>query len=146
MKCLKTGIRFNVGHFVFAGDMFEDSEKKDTIIVANKVGTLASMVLPYDNLITSEAAIAPDVKRCRIEGAAPVQPEQILRPRRWDDEGTDLWRTFNRVQENMTKGGLSGGSATGRRVRTRAVEGLNRDVKLNKALWTLADEMAKLVA
>lgn len=80
------------------------------------------------------------------EGAAPVRPEQLLRPRRWDDRGDDLWRTFNRVQENMTKGGLRSISTTGRRIRTRAVEGLNRDVKLNKALWTLADEMAKLVA
>lgn len=80
------------------------------------------------------------------EGEAPVTAEQILRPRRWEDEGNDLWRTFNRVQENMTKGGLCGVSATGRKVRTRAVEGLNRDLKLNKALWTLADEMAKLAA
>lgn len=80
------------------------------------------------------------------EGEAPVTAEQILRPRRFEDEGSDLWRTFNRVQENMTKGGLRGISTTGRRIRTRAVEGLNRDVKLNKALWTLADEMAKLAA
>ena len=35
-------------------------------------------------------------------------------------------------------------SSTGRRTATRAVGGVNENVKLNKALWTLADSMAAL--
>lgn len=80
------------------------------------------------------------------DGAAPITADQILGARRFDDQGNDLWTTFNRVQENMTKGGLRGVSSTGRRIRTRGIAGLNNDVRLNKALWTLADEMAKLAA
>ena len=56
----------------------------------------------------------------------------------------DLWTTFNRVQENMIKGGVPGRSARGRRMTTRGVAGVNENVKLNRALWTLADEFAKL--
>jgi hypothetical protein len=77
---------------------------------------------------------------------APVTEAQLLTPRRFDDSGADLWRTFNRVQENMTKGGLEGRNRNGRRTTTRPVIGIDQNVKLNRALWVLADEMRRLRA
>src|SRR5256885_4246401 len=41
---------------------------------------------------------------------APISESQILMPRRFDDRRPDLWSVFNRTQENLTKGGLSGRS------------------------------------
>lgn len=79
-------------------------------------------------------------------GAFPITEEQVLRSKRTDDEGRDLWSTYNRVQEHLLDGGLRARSATGRRLRTRPVTGISQNVALNKALWTLADEMAKLKA
>lgn len=82
----------------------------------------------------------------------PITAEQLLVPRRYDDRGDDLWKTFNRVQENAVKGGLRGrrapqqGEWRGRRVSTRAVNGIDQDVKLNRALWQLAEKMAELKA
>lgn len=76
----------------------------------------------------------------------PVTTSQVLNSRRYDDNGADLWRTFNRVQENLIRGGLRTRSATGRRMATRGVQGITESVKLNQALWQLADEMAKLKA
>jgi len=82
--------------------------------------------------------------------AVPVTPEQVNRARRMDDRAPDLWTTFNRVQENVVRGGMQGQTvdANGRRQRraVRAVTGIDQDVKLNRALWTLADEMRKLKA
>lgn len=82
--------------------------------------------------------------------ALPVTPEQVNRARRIDDRAPDLWTTFNRVQENVVRGGLRGVTldAHGRRQHraTRAVTGIDQDVKLNRALWTLAEEMRKLKA
>lgn len=72
----------------------------------------------------------------------PVTPEQVLRPRRYEDRQDDLWTTFNRIQENLMKGGLQGRTAKGRRRQTRAVTGIDGDVKLNRALWTMAESMA----
>lgn len=77
---------------------------------------------------------------------APVTESQVLRPRRAADAAGDLWTTFNRVQENMVRGGLIGRTATGKRTRTREVQGIDQNVKLNRALWLLADEMRKLKA
>ncbi len=74
----------------------------------------------------------------------PISPERALDARRREDPRSDLWTTFNRVQENLVRGGQSSRSAIGRRTRTREVAGISQNVQLNRALWTLADEMARL--
>jgi hypothetical protein len=77
---------------------------------------------------------------------APVTESQILMPRRFDDRRPDLWSVFNRTQENLTKGGLHGRAANGRRQQTRPVQGIDSDIRLNRALWLLADGMRALKA
>ncbi|ECG6091092.1 TPA: DUF932 domain-containing protein, partial [Escherichia coli] len=67
-------------------------------------------------------------------------PEQIITPRRWEDKQNDLWTTWQRVQENMIKGGLSGRSASGKNTRTRAITGIDGDIRINKALWMIAEQ------
>jgi hypothetical protein len=76
----------------------------------------------------------------------PISEEQILEARRWEDRSSNLWSVFNRVQENLIKGGLEGRSASGRRQRTRPVQGIDQNLKLNRALWLLAEGMRKLKA
>lgn len=78
------------------------------------------------------------------EGDAPILPQQLLSIRRREDRNNDLWTTFNRVQENIMKGGQRGVSKTGKRISTRSVQSIDNNLKINKALWILADEMAKL--
>ena len=78
------------------------------------------------------------------QARAPITVDQVIDARRAEDEGSSLWMTFQRVQENVTQGGLRGRTATGRRMRTRAVASIDRGVSLNRALWTLAEEMRKL--
>jgi hypothetical protein len=81
------------------------------------------------------------------EVKTPITAQQLLGARRYDDKGGDLWSTFNRVQENVIRGGLTGmGRDTQNRLRrttTREVRGIDGDVKLNKALWQLAQAMAE---
>lgn len=63
----------------------------------------------------------------------PVTPDQVLQSRRWEDKSPDLWTTFNRIQENVIKGGISGRTAKGQRTRTREVTGIDGDIKLGDA-------------
>lgn len=87
---------------------------------------------------------------------AVIKADKLLEVRRVDDNKADLWTVFNRVQENVIKGGLGGFKPSGRddagkwhparRMTTKAVNGIDQDVKLNKALWSLAEGMAKLKA
>ena len=82
------------------------------------------------------------------EVTTPIKPEQLLTQRRSGDLGNDLWSTWNVVQENAIKGGIRavGRDDLGRprRVKSRAVTGIDQDIRLNKALWLLGEEMAKL--
>ena len=78
------------------------------------------------------------------EGKAPVVPESLLTPRRYDDKKSDLWTTFNTVQENLVKGGQRGRTRDGKRTVTRPINAIDNNVKLNKALWTLTAKMSEL--
>lgn len=77
-------------------------------------------------------------------GHAPITPAQVINHRRWEDNRGDLWTTFNRVQENVIRGGVTGKNAKGKRTRTREVTGIDGDIKLNQALWKMAEEFARL--
>ena len=79
--------------------------------------------------------------------AAPIRPDQLLTPRRYADRTeNNLWTTFNTIQENTIRGGLYGRNKKGRRARTRAVTSIDKNKKLNQALWTLTEKMAELKA
>ena len=82
------------------------------------------------------------------EGTAPVEPVKLLQRNRREDVPNDLWTVFNRVQENTIKGGLHGqridDNGRVRRVTTRPINGIDQDVKLNRAMFTLAAKMAEI--
>lgn len=98
------------------------------------------------DLAPSEARIlAEEAHSLRFDEGTPAPTaEKLLQPRRMADSGTDLWTTFNRIQENAVEGGLRTYSPTGRRNRTRPVVGIAENSKLNRALWSLAEKMAQL--
>lgn len=79
-----------------------------------------------------------------------VQPEQLLTVRRSEDKDATLWNTFNVVQEKMIKGGVRSWKRNAnnqiRRGKTRTINGIDQNVAINRGLWTLAEEMRKLVA
>ena len=79
------------------------------------------------------------------QATVPVTESQILMPRRNEDRADDMWSTLNRVQENVIRGGLKGRNARGRTQTTREVTGIDQNVKLNRALWVMAEAMRKLV-
>ncbi|MEH0194602.1 DUF932 domain-containing protein [Caulobacter sp. CCNWLY153] len=86
---------------------------------------------------------------------APIPAEQLLRIRRDADAPGDLWRTMNRVQESLIGGGQTysqpwtPGPGRQRRPtqrRVREVKGIDQNRQINRALWTLAEEMTRLKA
>ena len=97
---------------------------------------------PAESMILANAALQLKYG----DEAAPIQPEHLLRPRRSADAQNNLWVRFNSIQENLIQGGLRGRNSLGRPTTTRAVKSVNEDIRLNKALWLLTDEFAKLKA
>lgn len=78
-----------------------------------------------------------------------INGSEVVRPRREADLAPNLWHTFNRAQENLIRGGLSYRHTNEETNRvsfreTRPVNGADGDLKLNRALWHLATEFARL--
>lgn len=106
--------------------------------VEEKRDAMQSLLLPPP----AQQAFAKAALTYRFgEEHQPVTASQILTPRRYEDRQNDLWSVFNRVQENLLKGGLPGRTVKGKRTHTRAVNGIDGDVKLNRALWVMAEQM-----
>lgn len=67
-----------------------------------------------------------------------MMQRSLLRYRRTEDAANDAWSVFNRVQENLMKGGsmLPG---TGRRA--RRIEAIDSDLSVNRKLWNAAADL-----
>ena len=140
---------FSHKHISFDGQAFMDS----AYLIAEGAGKIAAQVegMKTIDLSSNEKGVfAMAAHKLVYDDVdhSPILPGQLLKERRYDDKGNDLWTTFNVVQENIMKGGVAGSKrgANGRvrRVKTRPVKSIDRDIKLNKALWVLTEEMAKL--
>ena len=127
----------NVVHDVIEGSFKVLENVKQ---IGERIGDYKSISLNR----SEQELFANTALQLRWEDKAPITADKVLQANRYEDVKSDLWTTFNRVQENMIKGGLSGKTSTGRRMHTRGVSGVNENVRLNRALWSLADGMAKL--
>jgi hypothetical protein len=94
----------------------------------------------------ARSALALRYDPTNAETPAPITESSLLAPRRFEDRRDDLWTVFQRVQENLTKGGLHGRSRSGRSMSTRPITGIDQNVKLNRALWMLAEAMRQMKA
>jgi len=126
-------------------DVIEASYRivEDLPKIMNQVATYQSIEMKEDERVLL-AAQAANYRWGEGSDYAKQYTPQLLQPRRYGDGKTDLWTTFNVIQENIIKGGLRGHSATSRRVKTKAVSGVGEDVKLNKALWEMTEHFRKL--
>ncbi len=140
---------FSHKHIGFNPDNFMQS----AVQIAGSAGDIAGKMdeLKQVELIPEAQEIFAKSAHQLVYGepnVAPVQPNDLLKTRRYEDEGRDVWSTYNRLQENIIDGGLRGSKvgANGRRrrVTTRPVKALDKNLKLNQALWVLTQEMGKL--
>lgn len=151
--------RFVCMNGMVCGEMFEDVRVRHSGNVANEVVDAAFKIVGnFDKMESgiSEMKSLPLSKDEQTvfaesalelkyeEGTSPITAEDVLAPRRGVDSDNDLWTVFNRIQENMVRGGLHGVAPNGRRRTTRSVTGVDSNIKLNRALWSLAEGMKKL--
>lgn len=76
------------------------------------------------------------------------RPDLIIQPKRRADQETNLWNTFNVVQEKVINGGVFSmrkAKYGQQRRKVKAINSVHENVKLNKALWVLAESMQKIM-
>ena len=125
-----------------------DSVIEASFEVLSAVPDIMNKVQLFQDRILSDAerlALATGATTYRWEdpNKAPVSPSMLLAPRRFGDGARDLWTTLNTVQENVIRGGqrdYSRRRPDGRKTpKSRAIKGIDEDIKLNKALWRMAE-------
>jgi hypothetical protein len=118
----------------------------DAVLALEQAQELQAVSVSRDEQrIFGEAALR---LRYDDESLPRIDGNQVVRPRREADAFPTLWHTYNRAQENLVRGGLSyrHENAEGRVTYrdTRPVNSADGDLKLNRALWHLTAEFAKL--
>ncbi len=90
-----------------------------------------------------QLALANKALVLRFNENSPLTADQVLVPKRNEDEAPTLWRTFNIIQEHLSQGGLAGRTANGRNTVVRSIKSVNNTLNFNRGLWALADAMAR---
>ena len=129
--------RISIRHQGFnPNDVIEASYKiiQDLPKLQNSIELMKEVQLSKEEQFAlGESAIA---LRWNDPNKAKLNPMTANFARRQADQGNDLWHTFNRIQENIVKGGLRT-----RQGKARAVTAIDSEIKLNKGLWSLAEMM-----
>lgn len=111
--------------------------------VADQIELFQSLKLKQDQMMYF--AEAANMLRYAPDEHQPIEPVQLLNYRRQADKEPTLWNTFNRIEENMIRGGLAARTSTNKHTKTRKITGVSENVRLEKALWHLTEHMSKLV-
>lgn len=162
---LMAGIyRVICGNGLIAGNTFDEVRVRHQGDILNNViegtfsvvNTAHQMIEVADEMST--ITLTPTEKQIFAESAHSLRFDEddqsigvnnILNVRRLSEKNkNDLFTVFNVVQENIIKGGLKGYKLNefGRlkRVTTRDIKSIDQNIKLNKALWSLAEKMREL--
>ena len=63
--------------------------------------------------------------------------EEVLSPKRGEDEGDDLWRIYNIAQENLMHGNFEIKTKKGSR-KGASIRSIDKGIRMNEDLWNLA--------
>lgn len=114
---------------------------KDAIIKASEdiiqgVGLLSNRIVEMTQTkldIGQQLEFAAKALELRYGAHPPtISTDAILKARRPQDEGEDIWRTMNRIQENFTHGTSEG------KHQSKPLTSLAESIKINQGLWRLA--------
>lgn len=101
----------------------------DRVLIA--AGDMSQKILSR----SQQMHFAAEARNLRFGPDSTVEPESLLVARRPADEGDSVWNVYNRVQENVTMGGIR---FPGMRRMSRRITNIQKDLDLNESLWNLA--------
>ena len=139
----------NIRHMGHTGDEVIAASlqlAEETPRIMNDIRRMQGVALPYKR----QVEFVHEAARVRLgdDYEQKIRPEALLSPRRWNDIGftaggsATVWQCFNRVQENLIRGGVPLKPQEGgvyRRRSLRAFNGIDGNTRLNRELWDLAD-------
>ena len=127
------------------GYNFDELQKTITGIVEKLPLTVESMNIFKQTQMEEEQILqfakdALTVRFGEVEmNRITVDYNEFVKPTRKEDEGSDLWSVFNRIQERVMDGDFQYSYATKTR-KARKIKNFNQDIMLNSKLYELATQ------
>ena len=84
------------------------------------------------------AGISPDSDKAKEFEYDQETIQDILEPKRKEDTGDDLWKTFNVIQEKITQGEFHAALVGAKVRKVRKIKSFEKDLQVNKELFKLA--------
>lgn len=135
----------------------DDAVRNASELIIEAAPQVVQRVEAYRNTILDEQeqmafAVSAALAKWKVDlpEQLPFDPRKLVDTvRRHADEGPDLWHVMNRVQENLVRGGIKYlGKRTSimrpPRRTSRPITGLSEDLRVNRAVWTLAENMRRI--
>jgi hypothetical protein len=128
---------------------FKESEVKKAIetIVASidKINERINLYKQIELSKDEQISLARASKIIRFKPYQQVDIEDLLKPHRKEDEDNDLWRVFNRIQENVIRGGIRGKNIfTDRKFTSKLVKSIDNIISINEKLFDVTDKFASI--
>jgi len=135
---------FNIRHIGYNTFKVEEAINRIVEYLPNlneKISLYKSIELShYEQLSLAKAA-----KDIRFEDYHEIDYESMLKVKRKGDEGNDLWKVFNRIEENSIRGGIKGRNVlTGRNFTSKPVTNIDKLLKINEELFDITDKFANI--
>ena len=105
--------------------------------VIAKLPNLVQKINLFKSTQLSDAALAEfATKAAALRNKQTINIMDVLRVDRPEDNGSDLWSVFNRIQEKIVGGGYKYG---GKSRKARSIKNFQQDIKINEQLFELAE-------
>ena len=113
-----------------------------TPTVMSKVSDFKQIELNRDESMAYAESVAELLNES--SESAVLNPATLIRAWRQADKAPTLWNTYNVAQEKVMKGDYQVVTASAQRRKAKVVKSVDRNIALNKALWSLTEKMAEL--
>lgn len=107
--------------------------------IVTRINTLDSTLMTPGQMKTFAIA-ALKLRMGKDVSPSDNEVAEILRSIRKEDEGTSVWKVYNRVQEKLIAGGFSLTSNSNKERKVRKITNMLKDVDLNQQLWELTQQ------
>ena len=147
-KICMNGMHIDIGQFAAIRIRHTNSSLQEMVLEgANKIAALApamdaqiKKMMEFELTPEQQALFAREAVKViwPNKDETYVNADDLLQARRPQDEGNNLWLTYQRLQENAVRGGLQTFSDTGRNNHSRRIVSPSRDLSVNTGLFGLA--------